>query len=110
MGEQRRVMHLLSQVRVGVYLAKVLFPTVTLEKRPLLEMSAHVFAHLDLLLDRRLPGTRWVGGTAQPLEQEEEDQLPRSRAASFGVRLLCPGALQRRTQSSFVKDQFPATV
>lgn len=93
MDEQRRVMHPLSQVRFGVSLTKVLFPTVTLEKSPLLETSAPVLAHLDLLLDRRLPGARWSGGTAQPFMQEAEDQLPRSRAASFGVRFLCPGAL-----------------
>ncbi|KAB0393647.1 hypothetical protein E2I00_000678 [Balaenoptera physalus] len=44
------IMHLLSQVRLGMDLTKVVLPTFTLERRSLLEMYADFFAHLDLFV------------------------------------------------------------
>ncbi|CAI5639572.1 unnamed protein product [Oreochromis niloticus] len=42
------IMHLLSQVRLGMDLTKVVLPTFILERRSLLEMYADFFAHPDL--------------------------------------------------------------
>ena len=42
------IMHMLSQVRVGVDLTKIVLPTFILEKRSLLEMYAEFFAHPDV--------------------------------------------------------------
>ena len=39
--------HLLSQVRIGMDLTKVVLPTFILERRSLLEMYADFFAHPD---------------------------------------------------------------
>lgn len=39
--------HLLSQVRIGMDLTKVVLPTFILERRSLLEMFADFFAHPD---------------------------------------------------------------
>ncbi|KAF6209182.1 hypothetical protein GE061_014927 [Apolygus lucorum] len=44
------VTHLLSQVKIGMDLSKVVLPTFILEKRSLLEMYADFFAHPDLFL------------------------------------------------------------
>ncbi|XP_050400824.1 oxysterol-binding protein-related protein 9 [Patella vulgata] len=44
------VAHLLSQVRIGMDLTKVVLPTFILERRSLLEMFADFFAHPDLFL------------------------------------------------------------
>ena len=54
------IMHLLSQVRLGMDLTKVVLPTFILE-RSLLEMYADFFAHPDLfvLVTRRMPETEW---------------------------------------------------
>ena len=43
------VTHLLSQVKIGMDLTKVVLPTFILERRSLLEMYADYFAHPDLL-------------------------------------------------------------
>ena len=43
------VTHLLSQVKLGMDLTKVVLPTFILERRSLLEMYADFFAHPDLL-------------------------------------------------------------
>lgn len=42
--------HLLSQVKIGMDLTKVVLPTFILERRSLLEMYADNFAHPDLFL------------------------------------------------------------
>ncbi|XP_065183237.1 oxysterol-binding protein-related protein 9-like [Sycon ciliatum] len=42
------ITHLLSQVRIGMDLTKVVLPTFILEKRSMLEMYADFFAHADL--------------------------------------------------------------
>ncbi len=42
------IMHMLSQVRIGMDLTKIVLPTFILEKRSLLEMYAEFFAHPDL--------------------------------------------------------------
>lgn len=42
------VMHLLSQLSVGMDLTKITLPTFILERRSLLEMFADFFAHPDL--------------------------------------------------------------
>lgn len=42
--------HLLSQVKIGMDLTKVVLPTFILERRSLLEMYADYFAHPDLFL------------------------------------------------------------
>ena len=44
------IMHLLSQVRLGMDLMKVVLPTFILERRSLLEMYADFFAHPDLFV------------------------------------------------------------
>lgn len=44
------VTHLLSQVKIGMDLTKVVLPTFILERRSLLEMYADYFAHPDLFV------------------------------------------------------------
>jgi len=44
------VTHLLSQLRIGMDLTKVVLPTFILEKRSLLEMYSDFFAHPDLFV------------------------------------------------------------
>ncbi|XP_061413842.1 oxysterol-binding protein-related protein 9-like isoform X2 [Lethenteron reissneri] len=44
------IMHLLSQVKLGMDLTKVVLPTFILERRSLLEMYADFFAHPDLFV------------------------------------------------------------
>ncbi|XP_063113159.1 oxysterol-binding protein-related protein 10 isoform X2 [Cavia porcellus] len=51
MEDQRSViLHLISQLKLGMDLTKVVLPTFILEKRSLLEMYADFMAHPDLLL------------------------------------------------------------
>uniref|UniRef100_A0A6Q2Z7V8 Oxysterol-binding protein n=1 Tax=Esox lucius TaxID=8010 RepID=A0A6Q2Z7V8_ESOLU len=57
------IMHLLSQVRLGMDLTKVVLPTFILERRSLLEMYADFFAHPDLFVsiaDQPEPKERMV--------------------------------------------------
>ncbi|XP_023674650.1 oxysterol-binding protein-related protein 9-like isoform X1 [Paramormyrops kingsleyae] len=57
------IMHLLSQVRLGMDLTKVVLPTFILERRSLLEMYADFFAHPDLFVsiaDQTEPAQRMV--------------------------------------------------
>ncbi|XP_038615944.1 oxysterol-binding protein-related protein 9 isoform X5 [Tachyglossus aculeatus] len=57
------IMHLLSQVRLGMDLTKVVLPTFILERRSLLEMYADFFAHPDLFVsisDQKEPRERMV--------------------------------------------------
>ncbi|XP_008166191.1 oxysterol-binding protein-related protein 9 isoform X7 [Chrysemys picta bellii] len=57
------IMHLLSQVRLGMDLTKVVLPTFILERRSLLEMYADFFAHPDLFVsisDQKDPKDRMV--------------------------------------------------
>lgn len=57
------VTHLLSQVKIGMDLTKVVLPTFILERRSLLEMYADYFAHPDLFLkiaDLKEPRERMV--------------------------------------------------
>ncbi|XP_072919125.1 oxysterol-binding protein-related protein 9 isoform X5 [Hemitrygon akajei] len=57
------IMHLLSQVRLGMDLTKVVLPTFILERRSLLEMYADFFAHPDLfvsIVDQTDPRDRMV--------------------------------------------------
>lgn len=42
------IMHMLSQVRVGMDLTRIVLPTFILEKRSLLEMYAEFLSHPDL--------------------------------------------------------------
>ncbi|KAL8584605.1 hypothetical protein ACOMHN_002335 [Nucella lapillus] len=60
--------HLLSQVRIGMDLTKVVLPTFILERRSLLEMYADFFAHPDIFCkiaempspkDRMVQAVRW---------------------------------------------------
>jgi oxysterol-binding protein-related protein 9/10/11 len=44
------ISHLLSQLRIGMDLTKVVLPTFILEKRSLLEMYADFLAHPDLFV------------------------------------------------------------
>lgn len=62
------VTHLLSQVKIGMDLTKVVLPTFILERRSLLEMYADYFAHPDLFVriadfkdprDRMVQVVRW---------------------------------------------------
>ncbi|EDO36148.1 predicted protein [Nematostella vectensis] len=57
------ITHLLSQVRLGMDLTKVVLPTFILERRSLLEMYADFFAHPDLfsgIVDQPTPRDRMV--------------------------------------------------
>lgn len=42
------IRHLLSQVKIGMDLTRVVLPTFILERRSLLEMYADYFAHPDM--------------------------------------------------------------
>ncbi|XP_036332046.1 oxysterol-binding protein-related protein 9-like isoform X1 [Rhagoletis pomonella] len=62
------ISHLISQVKIGMDLTKVVLPTFILERRSLLEMYADYFAHPDLFLriaemetprDRIVETCRW---------------------------------------------------
>lgn len=44
------IKHLISQVKLGMDLTKVVLPTFILERRSLLEMYADCFAHPDIFL------------------------------------------------------------
>jgi len=44
------ITHLLSQVKLGMDLTKVVLPTFILERRSLLEMYADFFAHPDFFV------------------------------------------------------------
>ena len=44
------IMHMLSQVRIGMDLTRVTLPTFILEKRSLLQMYAEFFAHPDIFV------------------------------------------------------------
>lgn len=44
------ISHLLSQVKIGMDLTKVVLPTFILERRSLLEMYADYFAHPDIFV------------------------------------------------------------
>jgi len=44
------VSHLISQVKIGMDLTKVVLPTFILERRSLLEMYADYFAHPDIFI------------------------------------------------------------
>ncbi|KAK3579132.1 hypothetical protein CHS0354_022152 [Potamilus streckersoni] len=57
------ITHLLSQVRIGMDLTKVVLPTFILERRSLLEMYADFFSHPDLFVkisDMKTPRDRMV--------------------------------------------------
>lgn len=57
------IKHLLSQIRIGMDLTKVVLPTFILERRSLLEMYADFFAHPDLfssIPDYETPEERMV--------------------------------------------------
>ncbi|KAK7100042.1 oxysterol-binding protein-related protein 9-like isoform X2 [Littorina saxatilis] len=57
------ITHLLSQVRIGMDLTKVVLPTFILERRSLLEMYADFFAHPDLfiqIVDMPTPRERMI--------------------------------------------------
>lgn len=49
-GQGSVISHLLSQVKIGMDLTKVVLPTFILERRSLLEMYADFFAHPDLFI------------------------------------------------------------
>ena len=57
------ITHLLSQVRIGMDLTKIVLPTFILERRSLLEMYSDFFAHPDLFVsitDAKTPEERFV--------------------------------------------------
>lgn len=64
MGDHGSVIkHLISQIRVGMDLTKVVLPTFILERRSLLEMYADFFAHPDLfssIVDYNTPEERMI--------------------------------------------------
>jgi hypothetical protein len=45
------IAHLISQVRIGMDLTKIVLPTFILERRSLLEMYSDFFAHPDIFLE-----------------------------------------------------------
>ena len=57
------ISHLISQVKIGMDLTKVVLPTFILERRSLLEMYADFFAHPDLFIsiaDQPTPESRFI--------------------------------------------------
>lgn len=67
-GQGSVISHLLSQVKIGMDLTKVVLPTFILEKRSLLEMYADFFAHPDIFVsipdfesprDRMIQVVKW---------------------------------------------------
>ena len=57
------ITHLLSQVRIGMDLTKIVLPTFILERRSLLEMYSDFFAHPDLFVqttDGATPEERFI--------------------------------------------------
>lgn len=67
-GQGSVISHLLSQVKIGMDLTKVVLPTFILERRSLLEMYADFFAHPDIFVsipdfedpkDRFVQVVRW---------------------------------------------------
>ncbi|KAL0278215.1 UNVERIFIED_CONTAM: hypothetical protein PYX00_000097 [Menopon gallinae] len=57
------ITHLLSQVKIGMDLTKVVLPTFILESRSLLEMYADYFAHPDMfvgIVDKKTPKDRLI--------------------------------------------------
>lgn len=57
------ITHLLSQVRIGMDLTKIVLPTFILERRSLLEMYSDFFAHPDLFVsitDQPTPEERMI--------------------------------------------------
>ncbi|CAG0913599.1 unnamed protein product [Notodromas monacha] len=57
------IMHLVSQVKIGMDLTKVVLPTFILERKSLLEMFADFFAHPDLFVsinDKPTPEARFT--------------------------------------------------
>ncbi|KAK5647456.1 hypothetical protein RI129_002348 [Pyrocoelia pectoralis] len=57
------IRHLLSQVKIGMDLTKVVLPTFILERRSLLEMYADYFAHPDIFIsiaDLKTPRERMI--------------------------------------------------
>lgn len=67
-GQGSVISHLLSQVKIGMDLTKVVLPTFILERRSLLEMYADFFAHPDIFVsipdfddpkDRMVQVVRW---------------------------------------------------
>lgn len=57
------IKHLLTQVKIGMDLTKVVLPTFILERRSLLEMYADYFAHPDLFVsiaDMKTPRERMI--------------------------------------------------
>lgn len=62
-GQGSIIKHLLSQIRIGMDLTKVVLPTFILERRSLLEMYADFFAHPDLfssIPDNETPESRMI--------------------------------------------------
>ncbi|RWS25229.1 oxysterol-binding protein-related protein 9-like protein [Leptotrombidium deliense] len=62
-GHGSVISHLISQVKIGMDLTKVVLPTFILERRSLLEMYADFFAHPDLFIsiaDYETPEERFV--------------------------------------------------
>ena len=58
------ITHLLSQVRIGMDLTKIVLPTFILERRSLLEMYSDFFAHPDFVVqvtEAKTPEERMVG-------------------------------------------------
>ena len=50
-GNKSVIMHLLTQLKIGMDLTKITLPTFILERRSLLEMYADFFSHPDLFID-----------------------------------------------------------
>lgn len=62
-GHGSVISHLISQVKIGMDLTKVVLPTFILERRSLLEMYADFFAHPDLFIaiaDGSTPEIRFI--------------------------------------------------
>ncbi|RWS15459.1 oxysterol-binding protein-related protein 9-like isoform X3 [Dinothrombium tinctorium] len=62
-GHGSVISHLISQVKIGMDLTKVVLPTFILERRSLLEMYADFFAHPDLFIsiaDYETPEERFI--------------------------------------------------
>ena len=87
------ITHLLSQVRIGMDLTKIVLPTFILERRSLLEMYSDFFAHPGLifcLIDESTPLTTFyplldlfIGITDGPTPEERMVRVLRWYLSSF---------------------------
>lgn len=105
------ITHLLSQVRIGMDLTKVVLPTFILERRSLLEMYADFFAHPDLFVkiadidnpkERMIQVVRWYMSAFHAGRKSEIAKKPYNPILGevFRCHWKIPGASNQNTDSA----------